>query len=131
MHVSTCADRGSNPCHDERNGEEGDDGTACRQCDGECHIASCQHGEHIARTTARTAGNEHDAQEKERVEVKNGTYSPSNKGQQDNLSDHSCQHGQGTLQNQLEIVWTQCKTEVKHQQRQNGKNNKYGVHLVI
>ena len=65
MHVSTCADRGSNPCHDERNGEEGDDGTACRQCDGECHIASCQHGKHIARTAARAAGNEHDAEEKE------------------------------------------------------------------
>ena len=120
MHISPCANGSRHPRHDEGYGEESDDGTACRQGDGECHIASGEHRKHIARTAARAAGNEHDAEEKESFEVENISYCPSDERQEDDLSDDTCKHRQGTLENQLEIMGTQRESEVEHQQRQNG-----------
>ena len=47
------------PCHDQRQGEEGDDTAAGCECDRERHVAFRQHREHIARAASRAAGDEH------------------------------------------------------------------------
>ena len=119
MHISTRTDGGCDPSHDEGYCEEGDDGAASRQGDGECHIASCQHGKDVAGTATRTASDEHDAQKEEGFEVEDVPYNPCNEGQEDDLSDDSCQHGPRALENQAKIVRTQGESEVEHQQRQN------------
>ena len=61
LHIGTGAYAGGGPCHDEGHGEEGDEGTAGSEGDGEGYVATGKHGEDVAGAATWAAGDEHDA----------------------------------------------------------------------
>ena len=56
--------------HDERTRKQGDDTAKGCQRYREGYVATCQHGKDIAGTATRTTGYQHDAQKKQRCNMK-------------------------------------------------------------
>ena len=119
------------PVHNSRTRKQRNHAAEGRQRHRERYVATRQHGEHVAGTAARTARNEHDAQKEQRLDVKYRPYGPSDERQEHNLTNQSGQQGLRTVDKKAEVVGLQRQAQVEHQQRQNGQNNEYRVHILI
>ena len=93
--------------HNQRPRKQCDDTAESRQRHRQRHITARQHREHVAGTTARTTGNQHDAQEEYGLHAKQVTYLQGNQGQTDNLSCQTGNHGIRAFNNQSEVRRTQ------------------------
>ena len=86
METAAFAHSTGDKIHDGGTCEERDDAAECRQRDGEGHVAPCQHGENVAGTAPRATGDEHDAEEEERWQMKQVANTPCDEWQEDDLS---------------------------------------------
>ena len=124
------AGRGSDTFHDERHSHQRDDAAASRERYRQGHVALGKHREHVRRTAARAAGNEHKTNQENGLQPEGLSQQPCQQGQNDDLPDEAGQYRPRARLEQFKIFDLQVQAQLKHEERQDGQYNPNRVHLV-
>ena len=118
------------PAHHNGDGKQGNDTAECRQGHGKGHISPAQFGKYVRGTTARTTGDEHQADKENRRQPEQVSQPQGDERQQYQLSRQGHGDGPGIAEYFPEIFQPQAQPQVEHQERENGQHYPNRIHLV-
>ena len=115
VHSRVVANEVGREVHDDGDGEQRDDAAQGRQRHGQGDIPLGKHGKDVGRAASRRAGNQHEADEEQRVELEHPADGECQQRQKYQLPHESRDNRPGPLVEKLEIRHSQCQAQLEHQ----------------